>query len=119
MLRGREGVRSYGRKCASEIRPYKRTRVKLSLGAKSLVFFGLSVVFLILLTLFEAGLSGLSLFSEKLISVLLLVFPSAVGAVLGMLSMIRKEPKPWKGMFGTVLNALFALFHIFVISFAG
>jgi hypothetical protein len=93
--------------------------MKLNLAAKSLALFALSLVFLILLTLFESGLSGLSLSSEKLISALLLVFPSAIGTVLGILSMTRKEPKPWMGVFGTVLNALFVLFHSFVISFAG
>jgi hypothetical protein len=93
--------------------------MKLDLGAKSIALFLLSVGFLILLTLFESSLAGLSLAAERLLSVLLLVLPAGIGAAFGILSMIRKEPKPWVAMLGTLLNALFALFHIFVISFAG
>lgn len=34
------------------------------------------------------------------------------------MSLIRKEPKRWTAILGIVLNALFALFHLSVISFA-
>jgi hypothetical protein len=57
--------------------------------------------------------------AERLLSLLLLVFPGVIGTVFGILSLIRKELKPWMAVLGILLNALFALFHIFVISFAG
>jgi hypothetical protein len=93
--------------------------MQLSLSAKSLSLFLLSVLFLVLLTLFETSLAGLSLTAERLLSVLLLVLPAGIGAAFGILSLIRREPKPWIAILGTLINALFALFHIFVISFAG
>jgi hypothetical protein len=93
--------------------------MNLSLGAKSIALFGLSVLFLLLLTLFESSLSGMSLAAEKAISALLLVLPGVIGVVLGVLSIIRKESKLWMAMLGILLNTLFALFHVFVISFAG
>ena len=93
--------------------------MKWSFGAKSMIFFLLAVSFLILMTLFEASLANLSLRAEKIISLLLLVLPAVVGMVFGILSVTRKEPRPWLGVLGTVLNALFALFHLFLLSFAG
>ena len=93
--------------------------MKWSFGAKSMIFFLLAVSFLILMTLFEASLANLSLRAEKIISLLLLVLPAVVGMVFGILSVTRKEPRSWLGILGTVLNALFALFHIFLLSFAG
>ena len=93
--------------------------MNLSLGAKSIALFGLSVLFLLLLTLFESSLSGLSLSAEKAISALLLVLSGVIGVVFGILSIIRKESKLWMAILGVLLNGLFALFHVFVISFAG
>jgi hypothetical protein len=93
--------------------------MKLSLGAKSLALFLLSVLFLVLLTLFESSLAGLSLTTERILSLLLLVLPAAIGVVFGVLSTARKESKLWIGILGILLNALFALFHIFLLSFAG
>jgi hypothetical protein len=93
--------------------------MKLNLGAKSIALFLLSVVFLILLTVFESSLFGWSFAVERFLSVLLLVLPAGTGAAFGILSLIRKEPKPWIAILGTLINALFALFYIFVISFAG
>ena len=93
--------------------------MKSSLGAKSILFFLLAVLFLALMTLFEASLANLSLRTERALSLLLLVLPAVIGVVLGILSVIRKEPKPWLGILGTLLNALFALLHLFLLSFAG
>ena len=93
--------------------------MKLSLGAKSIFLFVLSALFLILLTLFEASLAGLSLVVEKILSLLLLVLPAVIGVVFGVLSFTRKESRPWLGIFGILLNGLFALFHLFLLSFAG
>jgi hypothetical protein len=93
--------------------------MNMSLGAKSLALFGVSVLFLILITLFESSLSGMSLSAEKILSALLLVVPAVLGIVLGVLSINRKETIRWMAILGIILNGLFALFQIFVISFAG
>ena len=93
--------------------------MNLSLGAKAIALFGLTVLFLVLLTLFESLLSGTSLTAEKAISALLLVLPGVIGVAFGILSIIRKESRLWMAILGILLNVLFALFHIFVISFAG
>jgi len=93
--------------------------MNIGLGAKSLALFAVSVLFLILITLFEASLSGMSLPAEKLLSALILVVPAVIGIVLGVLAINLKEPNRWMAILGILLNALFALFQIFVISFAG
>ena len=93
--------------------------MNINLGAKSLALFAVSVLFLILITLFESSLSGMSLTTEKILSALLLVVPAVMGIVLGVLSINRKETGKWMAISGILLNALFALFQILVISFAG
>lgn len=93
--------------------------MNISLGAKSLALFAVSILFLILITLFESSLSGMSLTAEKILSALLLVLPGVLGIVFGALGIIRKESSRWMSILGILLNALFALFQIFVISFAG
>ncbi len=90
-----------------------------SLAAKSLLLFGLSIVFLMLLTLFESSLVGISATTERVLSAFLLVVPGIVGVVLGVLSIQRKENKNGIAVTGILLNALFALFFTFVLSFAG
>jgi hypothetical protein len=93
--------------------------MKLSLGAKSITLFVLSVLFLLLLTVFEASLAGLSLIAERAISALLLVLPGVIGVAFGVLSIVRKESRLWMAILGILVNVLFALFHLLVISFAG
>jgi hypothetical protein len=93
--------------------------MKFSLGAKSIFLFVLSALLLILLTLFESSLAGLSLRAERILSLLLLIVPALIGTIFGVLSILRKESRRWMGILGTLLNALFALFHIFLLSFAG
>ena len=93
--------------------------MKSSFGTKSIIFFLVSVLFLILLTLFESSLVGLSLMAERTISLLLLVLPAMTGIVFGILSLIRKESRLWIGILGILLNTLFAVFHLFLLSFAG
>jgi len=93
--------------------------MKWTLGAKSMIFFGLSLMFLILLTVFETSLAGLSLTTERIVSFLLLVIPAAIGIVFGILSITRGETPRWLGFLGVLLNAVFALFHLFLLSFAG
>jgi hypothetical protein len=93
--------------------------MKLSLAAGSLALFGLAVVLLIILTLFESALVGMSLESERILSLLGLVLPAILGAALGVLSLTRKEGRAGLAITGIALNTLFALFHLMVILFAG
>ena len=93
--------------------------MNLSFGAKSIIAFVLSILFLILLTLFESLLSGVSAATERGISLAFLVLPGVIGVVYGILAVRHKESKIWVAYLGILLNALFTLFHIFVISFAG
>ena len=93
--------------------------MKLSLATVSFILFGLSVLFLILLTLFESAFLGVSPGVERTISLLGLVLPSAIGVVLGVMSLTRREGRVGLAIMGIVLNTLFALFHLMVILFAG
>ena len=93
--------------------------MKLSLGAISLSLFLMSVLLLMLLTLFESSLTGLSHTAERTISFLLLVLPAIIGIGFGMMSIVRKESRRWIAIVGVLLNALFALFHLFLLWFAG
>jgi len=93
--------------------------MNLKLSTLSIFFFFLSVLFLFLLTQFEASLAAISLIAERILSLLLLVVPALVGIVFGVLSILRKEPRRWLGILGTLLNVLFAMFHLFLLSFAG
>lgn len=86
---------------------------------KSMILFALSVLFLVLLTLFEASLAGVSSATERTISLLLLVLPGVIGVGFGILGIVRKESPKWIAYAGVLLNTLFALFHLFVLSFAG
>ena len=93
--------------------------MKLSRGAQSILLFVLSIVFLFLLTLFESSLAGMSLTAERIISALLLVLPGVIGVVLGVLSLLRKEPRRWVAVLGVILNVIFVLFQTAVLLFAG
>jgi len=93
--------------------------MKPTLGTKSLIIFGISFVILVALTLFESLLSGLPLTVERIIAFLLLVLPAVIGVILGVMSLMRKEPRSWVAILGVLLNGLSALFHIFLLSFAG
>ncbi len=93
--------------------------MKLSLAGSSLLLLGLSIVLLVALTLFESALVGLSLGAERLVTFLGLVLPAGIGAVLGVLSLVRKEERAGLAVTGMVLNTLFALFHLTILLFAG
>ncbi len=93
--------------------------MKFSSGAKSLSLFVLSMVSLLLLTLFENSLSSLSVTAERMLSFLLLVLPGLIGVVFGVMGVVRKESKVWMAYVGILLNALFVLFYVFLLSFAG
>lgn len=93
--------------------------MQLSLGSKSILLFVLSIIFLLVLTFFESSLSGISITMERIISALFLVVPGIIGVILGIMSLAHKESRPWVAILGVLLNGVFALFHIFVLSFAG
>ena len=93
--------------------------MNLSLGMKSLLLFLLSVVFLVLLTLFESSLTALPVTAERIFSILLLVLPGMIGILLGIMGIVRKESSRWIAFLGILLNGIFALFHLFVLSFGG
>lgn len=93
--------------------------MNLSLASKSLVLFGISVFILILLTGFESALLGMPVLAERSLSAVLLILPATVGAVFGILSLRRNEMKTGMAIVGVALNALFAIFHILVLTFAG
>jgi len=93
--------------------------MNLSNGMKSLVLFVFSILALLLLTLFESALAGLSTSTERIISIVLLVLPSLAGVVFGVLGLVKKESRKWISIIGTLLNGIFAAFMTFVLSFAG
>jgi hypothetical protein len=93
--------------------------MKLSLATASLILFGVSAVLLILLTLFDSVLLGISPEAERVISLSGLFLPAAIGAVLGVMSLLHREGRAWLAVSGIVLNTLFALFHLMVILLAG
>ena len=93
--------------------------MKLSLAGGSLLSLGLSIVLWIALTLFESALVGVSLRTEKVVAFLLLVLPAGIGAVLGVMSLVRKDGHTWLAVAGVVLNGFFAFFHLMILAFAG
>jgi uncharacterized membrane protein len=91
----------------------------VGLGMKSILLFVLSCIFLLVLTLFESLLSGLSLTTERIITALLLILPGLAGIIFGAMSVKRKESPRAVAILGIVLNGAFVLFHVFLLSFAG
>lgn len=93
--------------------------MKPSLAGGSLFLLALSILFLIGLTVFESALVGVSLRVERTITFLLLVLPAVAGAVLGILSLARREGQTWLAGLSLGLNILFAVFHSVLLLFAG
>ena len=93
--------------------------MNMSHGVKSLALFVIAVLFLFLLTLFESSLLNLSIMAERILSLLLLVVPALIGILFGVMGVRAKEDRLWTSVLGILLNALFALFHFLLLSFAG
>ena len=93
--------------------------MKPGFAGNSMLLFGVSVVLLLLMTSLESALTGMSTGAERLVTFLLLVLPAGTGAVLGVLSLVRREGRQWLAWTGVMLNGLFALFHLMVVLFAG
>ena len=93
--------------------------MKASYVARSLTMFMVSIVFLVLLTVFEASFSGMPVTAERIVSGLVLVLPGILGVIFGLLSLLRRESRPWLAILATLLNLLFAFFQVTILSFAG
>ena len=93
--------------------------MKRSLAIVSLIIFGLSVLFLLVWTMSESAFVGMSAVAERVVTFALLVLPAATGAVLGVMSLIRKEGLKGLAITGILLNTLFAAFHLLLVLFAG
>ena len=93
--------------------------MKRNLAKTSWLLFGLSLAFWLSLTIFESALGGTSFAVQRAIIFLLLVLPAGTGAVFGLMSLLRKEGRALQAILSTVLNTVFALFHILIILFAG
>jgi hypothetical protein len=85
----------------------------------SLYLFGLSIILLIAMTAFESALVGTSQGTQRIITFLTLVLPAMAGLVFGIISVSRKEGRTALAVTGIILNTLFAIFHLLILSFAG
>jgi hypothetical protein len=85
----------------------------------SILLFGLSLILLFAMTAFESALVGASQGTQRIITFLALVLPAVVGLVFGIISITRKEGRTALAVTGIILNALFALFHLLILNFAG
>lgn len=93
--------------------------MKIDLAGKSLILFGVSFLVMLGLTLFESALIGTSLGVQRLIALVGIVLPAGAGAVLGVLSLVRREGRAWLAAAAILLNAAFALFFLAIVLFAG
>lgn len=93
--------------------------MKRNFAVGSFLFFGLSVLLLIVLTIFDPALAGLSFTTQRALTFLVLVLPAGIGIVLGIMSLSRKEGQRLFVIASIILNSLFALFHLMIILFAG
>jgi cytochrome bd-type quinol oxidase subunit 2 len=92
---------------------------KLRLAGWSLLLFALSVGMWLLLTAFEPMLLDLPQGVERILSLLLLVLPPAIGVFLATLSLRRREGSRGLAVSGILLNLLFAIFFLAIVLFAG
>ena len=93
--------------------------MKRNLLNGSFFLFGLSVLLWLAMTAFESSLVGISFAIQRLLSLLLLVLPTGIGVILGILSLARKEGLAGLAITSIILNAIFALFFLMIILFAG
>lgn len=93
--------------------------MKLSLARWSLLLLAVSVGMLILLTVLEPMLLGMPQDVERILSLILLVLPAAIGVFLAALSLKRNEGATGLALSGLLLNLLFAAFFLALVLFAG
>lgn len=93
--------------------------MKSGFAARSMILFGLCALILVVTTLAESALGVMSFTFQRIFTFLGFVLPAGIGCVFGVMSLIRREGRPWLATAGIVLNGLFALFHLMIILFAG
>ncbi len=93
--------------------------MKLSLAVKSILFFGLCILIMVVTTLAESALGVMSYPVQRIVTFLGFVLPAGAGSALGVLSLVRKEGRPFLAVIGAVMNGLFAVFHLLIILIAG
>jgi hypothetical protein len=93
--------------------------MKAGLAAGSIILLALSILLLVILTVFESALAGMSVATERALTFGLLVLPAAAGAALGVVSLTRREGGAGLAITGIVLNTLFGIFHLLLLLFAG
>ena len=93
--------------------------MKLNYAVRSLLTLVLSIIFVLILTLLDSTIAGLPAMMERMIIILALVITPLIGTVLGMLGFLRKDGPAWLAIICSVANALFALFYLAVVFFAG
>jgi hypothetical protein len=93
--------------------------MKIDLAARSLILFGVSFLVVLGLTVFESALVGTSTATQRLITLLGIVLPAGAGAVLGVLSLVRRDGRAWLAVTAILLNTAFALFYLAIVLFAG
>ena len=81
--------------------------------------FGISLLLLGLLTIFEDAFTSMTSGAERLLTFLFLVLPAGLGAIFGVMSLIHRQGRTWLAIAGILLNMLFALFHLMLVLFAG
>ena len=93
--------------------------MKLNYAVRSLLILVLSIVFLLIFTLLDSTIADLSTMLQRVITILALVITPLIGTVLGVMSFLRKDGPAWLALICSAANALFSLFYLAVVFFAG
>ena len=93
--------------------------MKLNYAVRSLLILVLSIAFLLIFTLLDSTIADLSTMLQRVITILALVITPLIGTVLGVMSFLRKDGPVWLALICSAANALFALFYLAVVFFAG
>ncbi|HKJ40412.1 MAG TPA: hypothetical protein VJ972_16705 [Anaerolineales bacterium] len=93
--------------------------MKLNYAVRSLLILVLSIAFLLIFTLLDSTIADLSTMLQRVITILALVITPLIGTVLGVMSFLRKDGPVWLALICSAANALFALFSLAVVFFAG
>jgi hypothetical protein len=93
--------------------------MKTSLAVRSLLLFVLSIILLFAFTMLESSIGVMPLWVERIVTFLGFVLPAGAGVVLGVMSLARREGRPWLPLVAILLNGLFAVFHLLIVFMAG
>jgi len=93
--------------------------MKLNYAVRSFLTLILSIIFLVILTLLDSTIADLSAVMQRVITILALVITPLTGAVLGLMSFLRKDGSAWLAIICSIVNVLFALFFLAVVLLAG